>query len=80
MGDTFYEADTSEEAIRRYLKANDTLYDKIKNGIIEDILSSLIDFSKSIKVLEVGTGGVSGLNFLSNKVLMLPVLIYADKS
>ncbi|MBA7486413.1 Ubiquinone biosynthesis O-methyltransferase, mitochondrial [subsurface metagenome] len=57
MEDTFYEADTSEEAIRRYLKANDTLYDRIKNKTIENIMSSLIDFIKGIRVLEVGAGG-----------------------
>lgn len=57
MEKTFYEAETPEEAIERYFKVNDTLYDRVKNEVIEGILYSLVDFRKSIKVLEVGAGG-----------------------
>jgi len=79
MEKAFYEAETPEEAIKRYFKANDTLYDKMKNEVIKGILYSLGDFRKSMKVLEVGAGGVFGQSFLLRKGLMLPVLIYMKK-
>jgi len=54
---TFYEADTPEEAVRRYLKANETLYDRIKNKVIKEVMYSSLDCWKGIRVLEVGAGG-----------------------
>lgn len=57
MGKTFYEAETPEEAIERYLLANDTLYDNMKNEVIKEVFCSAVDSWESLKILEVGAGG-----------------------
>lgn len=57
MKKTFYDAETPGEAIERYLLANDTLYDNMKNEVIKEVLCSVIDSWKSLDLLEVGAGG-----------------------
>ena len=57
MGKTFYEAETPEDATKRYLQANNTLYDNMKNEVIKEVLCSVVNSWDSLKVLEVGAGG-----------------------
>lgn len=79
MEENFYEAETPEEDIKRYLKANNTLYDRMKNRIIENVLSSQMDFKKDLKVLEVGAGKIPRRSFRFNLMEWPGVLIKRAK-
>lgn len=38
MGKTFYEVGTPEEAIKKYLQANDALYNNMKNEVLKEMI------------------------------------------
>lgn len=57
MSKTFYDAKGTNEALRLYLKANDTVYDHLKNKALKRFLLKYLSPIKDKKILEVGSGG-----------------------
>jgi 2-polyprenyl-6-hydroxyphenyl methylase/3-demethylubiquinone-9 3-methyltransferase len=62
---TFYEARPAHEALDVYLNSQDTLYDRVKNQQIEDLLAALTLRGKH--VLEIGCGGGTWTRYLVNQ-------------
>jgi len=56
---SFYQADSPEEAIEIYVRQGDELYGRMKNRVIEAVLSEhfMQGSWESLKILEIGAGG-----------------------
>lgn len=57
VGKTFYDYQDPEEALKAYLKANDSLYDRLKNEALRKFLRKNLFPIEGNTVLDVGAGG-----------------------
>jgi 2-polyprenyl-6-hydroxyphenyl methylase / 3-demethylubiquinone-9 3-methyltransferase len=66
---SFYQAETTEEALEIYFRLDDELYGRTKNATIMGVLSRLYDDAawSSLRILEVGPGGGIWTDFFLRK-------------
>jgi 2-polyprenyl-6-hydroxyphenyl methylase/3-demethylubiquinone-9 3-methyltransferase len=57
MGRDFYEQKSPIEALRAYLRANESLYDRLKNNALKRFILKNLSPIRDKMVLEVGAGG-----------------------
>jgi 2-polyprenyl-6-hydroxyphenyl methylase/3-demethylubiquinone-9 3-methyltransferase len=67
MEETFYGAETPEDAIEIYFKGYDNFYGRLKVQNIREILRGNVKSWESLKVLEVGAGGGVYTEFFINQ-------------